>query len=119
MANKWTALNTFWNSFNIPAYDENTVPDAAVMPYITYEASISGFDEKIQLMASLWYYSSLWSDISEKAKEIEDYIGGGVSIPYDGGRLWINRGYTFAQRMSEPGSDMTRRIVLQIEAEFQ
>lgn len=119
MSNKWTALDTFWGRFGIPAYDENTVPDGATMPYITYQASITEFDEKIQLTASLWYYSTLWNEISQKASEIEAFIGGGHSEPYTGGRLWITKEYPFAQRMSEPGSSMTRRIVMLIGVEFQ
>ena len=119
MANKWTALNTFWNSFGIPAYDENTVPDGAQLPYITYQANTSGFDEKIGLVASVWYRSNSWAEVSIKAQEIEDYIGGGAGVGYDGGRLWITKELPFAQRMSEPSDDKIRRIVIQVGAEYQ
>lgn len=119
MGDKWNALDTFWNGFSVPAYDENTVPDGASMPYITYEASIGSLEDKITLLASIWYYSTSWADISAKAKEIEEYIGGGVGVRYDSGRMWVTKGFVFAQRMNEPGSDLTRRIVLNIEVEFQ
>lgn len=119
MKNKWQALNEFWNGFGIPAYDENTVPDDAVMPYITYEASVGELDDKLYLMASLWYYSPSWSSISQKVDEISNYIGGGAGVPYSGGRLWVTKGTPFAQRMSEPNSDLTRRVVLQTAVEFQ
>ena len=36
---KSQALNTFWNSFGIPAYDEYTVPDGTSIPYITYDTA--------------------------------------------------------------------------------
>lgn len=117
---KWQALHSFWNSFGIPAYDETTVPDDAVEPYITYEAGTSSIDEVVMLTASLWYRSNAWNSISAKADEIANFIGdGGASVQYDNGRLWIIRGDTFAQRMAEPSDDMIRRIVLQIYAEFQ
>lgn len=119
MANEWTALNSFWNSFGVPAYDETTVPDDAALPYITYEAQISDLENKLILAASLWYRSMSWSDISEKAKEISDYIGGGAGVRYDGGRLWVTKGIPFAQRVQEPSDDQIRRIILQIEAEYQ
>lgn len=119
MANEWTALNAFWNSFGIPAYDENTVPDGAQLPYITYQANVSGFDEKIVLLASIWYRSSSWAGASEKAHDVNVFIGGGAGIPYDGGRLWITKGVPFAQRMLEPSDDQIRRILIQIEAEYQ
>lgn len=119
MIDKWMAIKNFWKRFNLPAYDENTLPDNISMPYITYESSTSDFDERIQLSASLWYYSTLWDEISQKASEIEELIGGGYSEPYDNGRIWITKDYPFAQRMNEPGSDMTRRMVIHIVAEFQ
>lgn len=119
MADKWNALQNFWSSFGLPAYDENIVPDNASMPYITYEASIGSFNEKITLLASVWYYSTSWAEISQKVNEIENYIGGGVGVKYNSGRMWVTKGFVFAQRMSEPGSNLTRRIVLNIEVEFQ
>ena len=116
--NQWTALNSFWNSFGIPAYDENTVPDDAQMPYITYEASVSGFGDEIIQSGNIYYRSTSWQGISEKAKQISDYIGGGVGIPYDNGRLWITKNSPFAQRLSEPDDDFVRRILLQVKSEF-
>ena len=120
MISKEQALNTFWNSFEIPAYDENTVPDDVEMPYITYSVGIASLGETISLYASIWYYSTRWEDISRKAIEIGKYIGiGGTSQSYTGGRIWIKRGIPFSQRMSEPGNDAVRRIYLNIEVEFQ
>lgn len=116
---RWQAIDAFWNKFDLPAYDENSVPDEAVMPYITYEASIGDLDEKLPLLASLWYYSASWAEVSQKAEEISDYIGGGTGMTYDSGRMWITKDVPFAQRMNEPGSDSTRRIVLRVGVEFQ
>lgn len=120
MISKEQALNTFWNSFEIPAYDENTVPDDVEMPYITYSVGTASLGETISLYASIWYYSTKWEDISKKAIEIGKHIGiGGTSQFYTGGRIWIKRGIPFSQRMSEPGNDAVRRIYLNIEVEFQ
>lgn len=119
MADRFTALQTFWSGFGIPAYDENTVPDDAPFPYITYSVAVSDFDEILNLSASLWYLSTSWSGISQKAEEISASIGGGSGAPYDGGRLWITKASPFAQRMAEPSDDKVRRIVLQVIAEYQ
>lgn len=118
MANQWTALNTFWNSFDIPAYDENTVPDDATMPYITYEASIGGLGDILLLSASLWYGATMsWAGISEKALEISEEIGGGKSVGYDNGRLWATKMSPFAQRMAD--AEGVRRVLMHIYAEYQ
>ena len=34
---KAAAIYQFWNSFGLTAYEENTVPDDAAFPYITYQ----------------------------------------------------------------------------------
>lgn len=117
--NEWTALDTFWSSFNLPAYDENTVPDDAVMPYITYEAAIGGLGDILQLSASLWYETTSWAGISQKAKEISEYIGTGCGESYENGRLWITKALSFATRMNEPEDNNVRRIVMYINAEYQ
>lgn len=116
---KWQALNTFWNRFDLVAYDENTVPDGAVLPYITYTASVGEIDEPIYLTASIWYRSNSWTEVSQKADEISDYIGGGAGEYYSGGRIWVTKTVPFAQRMSEASDYQVRRIVLQVNAEFQ
>ena len=116
---KWQALQTFWSSFGITAYDENTVPDNAPYPHITYNASTAELDEAVYLSASLWYRSNSWAGISPKAEQIAEYIGGGAGVKYDSGRLWITKGVPFAQRMPEESDLQVRRMVLQVNAEFQ
>lgn len=116
---KWQAVHTLWNSFGLTAYDENTVPEKAEMPYITYTASISNFDEPVYMSASIWFRSNSWAEVSQKAEEISDYIGGGTGVAYDNGRMWVTKASPFAQRMAEPNDLRVRRIVLQITADFQ
>lgn len=117
--NKIETLNSFWAQFGLKAYDENSVPDGAVLPYMTYESSDDDFDHPVALTASLWYRSSSWKEITLKELEIADFIGrGGVLVNYDGGALWIKKGNPFAQRMPDSSDDSIRRIVMNIEVEF-
>ena len=117
---KEQVLNQFWNSFGLPAYDENTVPDEVEMPYITYSVSTDSLDEPVLLYASLWYEGMSWKSISNKSAEIAEYIVEQIppAIPYDDGRLYITKGTPFVQRMSEPGNINIRRILINIQAEF-
>lgn len=119
MADKWTAIQTLWSSFGLTAYDENTVPDEATLPYITYSASVGDFDETVYLTASVWYRSNSWAEISQKEEEISDLIGGGMGVGFDGGRLWVTKASPFAQRLVEESDTQIRRIVLQATGEFQ
>jgi hypothetical protein len=116
---KEEALYSFWNSFGLPAYDEQTVPDDAVMPYITYETITDSINRNFLLTGSLWYKSTSWEEISLKSQEIASHLGqGGSVIPYNGGALWITRGTPFAQRISDPSDDSVRRIYININAEY-
>lgn len=118
MSDRWTALHDFWSGFDLPAYDQATVPADATYPRLTYEASVSSFDEQVMLNASIWYYSIGWEEISQKADEIGNAIGdGGIIVHYTGGAVWIVRGTPFAQRMTDPEPNL-RRILLTIECDF-
>ena len=117
MNDKWQALNEFWNSFGIPAYDENSVPDNAVMPYITYSVSVSDFENVLPLAASLWYYQTTWKDISIKADEIARSIGHSFTArKIKDGYMIITKGTPFAQRMAD--DDTTKRIYINVNVEF-
>lgn len=118
---KFQAIHTFWSSFGLDAYDENTVPagdDKPELPYITYDVVIGDFGGFTAMSASLWYYGTSWSQITTKLSEIEARLGrGGVILPTDNGAIWIAKGSPFAQRMSDE-NDMIRRIFMNISAEY-
>ena len=116
---KAQSLHQFWSSFGIPAYSAETVPDKAVMPYITYEVGTDSFENSVLMTASLWFHSYSWTEISDLAEQISERIVTMYppTIEIDGGRLWIVKGTPFAQRISDD-DDAIRRIVLSIEAEF-
>ena len=122
MANKWQALNNFWNSFGWNAYDENSVDTGEFspsLPYITYSAQIGSVGQILSLTGSLWARSSSWKSVSDKADEIAAAIGYGYSIQaVDGGYLWITKGQPFAQRMNEPDDPEIKRIYIMLNAEF-
>ena len=113
------AIYQFWNSFGLTAYEENTVPDDAAFPYITYQLVTDSFDREIPLTASIWYRSESWSGINAKAEEISKKISrGGKIIPCDGGAIWLKRGQPFAQSMGDESDDLIKRKYLNITAEF-
>lgn len=117
---KEQAIQHFWSSFGIPAYDEQTVPADAVMPYITYRVATDSFERVVNLNASIWYRSTSWADVSAKSAEIARAIGqyGFTKLKLDNGYMWMVKGTPFAQRMSDPSDDMIRRVYLNVQAEF-
>ena len=116
---KSQALQNFWESFELPAYDENSVPDDAEMPYITYSVGTDSIDSPLSLAGTLWYYSTNWRDISRKSEEIAKVIAehGFYSKKINNGYLWITKGTPFAQRMGSD-KDPVKRIYMNITVEF-
>ena len=116
---KAAAIYQFWNSFGLTAYEENTVPDDAKFPYITYQLVTDSFDREVAVTASLWYRSESWTDINAKTDEISQEISrGGKIIACDGGAIWLKRGQPFAQNMGDESDYLIKRKYLNITAEF-
>lgn len=121
------ALNSFWNSFGLKAYDETTVPDEMRFtndenkekkPYITYEVNVGEFGESVVSAVNVWYYDKGWKAIENKLKEIDARIcKGGVQIPYDEGTIWIKTGTLYRSRVEE-SNDMIRRYLLNTIIEY-
>lgn len=120
---KWQAQDQFWNSFGLPAFDENTAIDKGDIDsvgYITYQAMAGVLGQTLPLSASIWYRSQYWKEISEKADEILRRIYNGVVVSINGGYFWLKvpDGTPFAQRMDSGDPDgIVKRIYLSIEAE--
>lgn len=114
---KWQAQQSYWESFGLDAYDVNTVPDDAVMPYITYTAVSGSLNGVIPTTASLWYRSNRWDQISKKQSEMSNVMNRQIKI--DGGYMKVRKSETNeAQRMDEPDDRLVRRILLNVEIEF-
>lgn len=110
--------NDFLEGFGLPAYDENTVPEDAEMPRLTYSWSESEMDAPVALSASLWYRSKGWKSITLMANSIYAGVGyAGKVLPVVGGYLWIKRGSPFSQRVTDP-DDGIRRILINFTVEF-
>ena len=115
---KAQAIYNFWSSFGIPAYEENSVPDEAQLPYITYEYISDSFGSELLLTASIWERSNSWVSINSKAETIAQRLAGGVSLPCEDGGVILWRGTPFAQSMTDDSDKEVKRILLQIRAEF-
>lgn len=113
------AYKAFWASFGLNSYDENTVPESASLPYITYEYAENDFDDgEIALTANLWDGGKSWGYLTKIVDNIKHAIGyGGITLKTDEGYIWIKRRSPFAQRTADP-NDNIRRIMLNISVEF-
>ena len=117
---KGQKLHEFWNSFEIPAYDENSVPDDVKYPYITYSVVDDSLGNVVNLSASIWYRSSSWAGVESKKNEVAKHVGefGFLSLPIDNGYIYLVKGTPFAQRMVDPSDELVKRMYLNLQAEF-
>lgn len=122
---RWQAQYNFWHGFGLPTYNENTSieaeDDEIPYPHLTYLPNGAPFDVPFQTHASLYYHSEAWDAISKKADEIEAAIGTGLTIPIDGGILWVKlpTATPFAQPMASGQEDrLIKRIFLTVEMEI-
>lgn len=122
MTTKAATIYEFWNNFEMPAYEENSVPtgeDAPKFPYITYQLVTDSFGNEVAMTASLWYRGTSWVEANAKTEEISQRIGRkGAVLDCNGGKVWIKRGTPFAQNMGDESDNLIKRKYLNITAEY-
>ena len=83
------ALKTFFSGFGLEAYQENTVPEDAAMPYITYSLNIPEWNQKASNYVRVWARTRSNTGIIQKADQITAAIGEMKRISFEGGYLVI------------------------------
>lgn len=115
---KTQAYYYLWSRFGIPAYDETSVPDDAVAPYITYQVVLDSYDDPVIATASVWYRGTSWEPIDLKVIEITGIIGNMKPIALDDGYMYVNKGTPWAQRMADDTDRTVKRYILNLGVEF-
>lgn len=114
------AIYTFLSGFAIPAYASSSVPDQAYFPYITYDLVLGDWEQgDVNMPVNVWYRTESEALPNAKVREISQAIGmGGVTIPCDGGMLWLRKGSPWAQAVTIDGEDeKVKRRLLNISIE--
>lgn len=120
------AIYQFLNGFAIPAYASSSVPDQSSpewqgFPYITYDLVLGEWGAtEVNMPVNVWYRTDSEAEPNAKVREISAAIGlGGVTIPCDGGMLWLKKGSPWAQAMTVEGEDeKVKRRYVNINIEF-
>jgi len=120
------AIYQFLSGFGIPAYASASVPsqdgpDWQGFPYLTYDLVIGEWGAtEVNMPVNLWYRTPSEKAPNAKVREIRDVLkDGGVTIPCDGGMLWLKQGSPWAQAMTIEGEDeMIKRRYVNINVEY-
>lgn len=117
---KSKAIYEFFNSFDIPAYPNTSVPKDAVMPYITYDYQESDFlSDPVSLSVNVWYRTESESIPNAKVEEISQVISlGGKQIICDTGVIWIRKGSPWSSNIQDADDDTVKRRLLNVTLEF-
>lgn len=112
------ALHAFYSGFEIPAFEEYSVPDDQELPYITYTVPQSDVFSGATHQARVWYPTDKGApsnvQVNAKADEVIAAIGRGVRINTENGFIIIYPGNgTLAQ--NQPSDDGTRIVYLNLE----
>ena len=116
---KGAALQSFFESI-MPAYAETSVPDDAAFPYLTYQLALNAWDNgETALSINMWFYTNSEAVPNAKTQELSDAIGyGGVTLPCDGGFIWLKRGSPWCQSMRDENDPMIKRRYINVIAEY-
>lgn len=116
---KQQALNKFWSEASgLVAYEENSIPDEAQLPYQTYQTIIDGLDYAVFPVAHTWDRKISWEALDAVQKRIEAYIGRGKTIKMDEGYLYICKGSPFSQRVSDENDSSIKGYLYNIQVEY-
>lgn len=117
---KEQALHKFFNQFGIAGYRSTSVPDNAVLPYLTHTVPISNFEDgPVSITVHTYHYTTSEAVPDAKAEEIRQAIGmGGVFLPCDGGRIWLKWGSPWCQSIFDDTNKTLKRRYINITAEF-
>lgn len=116
---KGAALQAFFQRF-LDAYAASSVPNDVTFPYLTYELTTSAWDGgEVGLTVNLWFYTTSESIPNAKAQELSEAIGyGGVTIPCNGGFIWIKRGSPWCQSLKDETDQNIKRRYINVTAEY-
>ena len=116
---KGAALQAFFSQF-MDAYAASSVPEDVTFPYLTYELITSALDGgEVGLTVNLWFYTTSEAVPNAKAQELSDAIGyGGVTLPCDGGFIWLKRGSPWCQNLQDDTDPNIKRRYINVTAEY-
>jgi len=119
------AIYQWMSSFGIPAYAQTSVPDEGSddwrgFPYLTYQLTVGEWGGgEVTIPASVWYRGDSEAAPNAKVREIGEALGlGGVTLPCDGGMVWLKKGSPWAQAVRVEGDDKVKRRYVNLTVEY-
>ena len=115
----WKLIPTEADTF-IPFYPSASVPDDVIFPWGTYELTTAAWGaEEVGITVNIWFYTDSEFLPNDAAERLSALIGlGGVSIPCDGGFIWLKRGSPWCQNIADDQHNGVKRRYIDVSAEY-
>lgn len=114
-------LQAFLGGLGMPAYAQAAVPDEAEYPYLTYPLSVGYWGAgEVNIPITMWFRTTSEAIPNASVRSLKEAVPrGGVTIPCDGGVLWVKRGSPFAQSLLVEGDeDGLKRRYVNLDVEY-
>lgn len=117
---KGEALQKFFSGFGMKAYASSAVPDKAGFPRLTYDLVLDNWEGgEVGLTVNMWFYTDSEAEPNAKAQALSEAIGsGGITLPCDGGFIWLKRGSPWCQSLRDPSDPTIKRRYINVTAEY-
>ena len=115
------AIYQWMSSFGIPAYAATSTPSDAEFPYITYDLVLGEWGgTEVNMPVNVWYRGESEAAPNAKVRQIGRALGiGGVTLPCDGGIVWLKKGSPWAQAVRVEGEDeKVKRRYVNVNVEY-
>lgn len=115
------AIQDWLEDFGVGVYAATAVPDSAAFPYLTYELVLGDWlGGEVNMTVNLFDRTDSEAPLNAKVREMAEAIGlGGLTVPCDGGMLWIKKGSPWAQAVRVEGEDeKVKRRYVNINIEY-
>lgn len=114
-------IQRFFEGFGVDAYAATSTPSNAEFPYITYDLVLGEWEGgEVNMPVNIWCRSDSEAGINAMVRDISEELGlGGVTLPCDGGVLWLKKGSPWAQAVRVEGEDeKVKRRYVNINIEY-
>ena len=115
------AIHQWMSGFDMPAYAATATPSDAEFPYLTYDLVMGEWgDGEVNMPVNLWFRTDSEAVPNAKVREMRDELKfGGVTLPCDGGMVWLKQGSPWAQAIRVDGEDdKVKRRYVNIDVEY-
>lgn len=112
-------LQSFFERF-MTAYSAASVPEDVIFPYLTYEYVADTWEGgEVGLTVNMWFYTESEAIPNAKVQQMSEAIGyGGITLPCDGGFVWIKRGSPWCQSLSDDTAPGIKRRYINVSVEY-